>query len=92
MTDPEKVKHVAKWPTPTGIKDLQKFLGLASYYRKFIKNVAQIAAPLHHFTKQSKKYCWTPEFEEAVNAINPLGAKIIDANYTHSAKLNFNKS
>ena len=67
-TDPEKVR-VAEWPTPTGMKDLQKFLGLASYYRKFIKNFAQIAAPLHHLTEQNKKYCWTAECENALNTL-----------------------
>ena len=68
-TDPEKTKRVSEWPTPTGAKDLQKFLGLASYYRKFIKNFAQIAAPLNRLTEQNRKYCWTPEFEDAFNAV-----------------------
>ncbi len=49
-TDPEKTNRVAEWPTPAGAKDLQKFLGLASYYRKFIRNFAHIAAPLHRLT------------------------------------------
>jgi len=42
----EKVKEVTKWPIPQGIKDIQKFLELANYYRRFIKDFAKIAKPL----------------------------------------------
>ena len=43
----EKVGGVLNWPTPKNIKEVQKFLGLANYYRRFIKNFAKIVAPLH---------------------------------------------
>ena len=43
----EKVKEVLSWPAPRNIKEVQKFLGLANYYRKFIKDFAKIAVLLH---------------------------------------------
>ena len=47
-TDPEKVKAVEEWPTPVTVKQLQAFLGLAGYYRRYIERFAQIAAPLYN--------------------------------------------
>jgi hypothetical protein len=41
------------------------FLGLASYYRRFVSNFATIAAPLHALTKKNVVFQWTPECEEA---------------------------
>ena len=46
-TDPAKTEKVAAWPCPTSVTEVQQFLGLASYYRRFIRNFAEIAKPLH---------------------------------------------
>ena len=46
-TDPEKVRAASEWPRPCTTKELRSFLGFTSYYRKFMKGFAQIAAPLH---------------------------------------------
>jgi len=43
----EKVERVLNWPVPRNVKEVQKFLGLVNYYRRFIKDFAKIAAPLH---------------------------------------------
>lgn len=61
--DPDKVEKVKNWPTPTTIKEAQMFMGLTSYYRKFIKNHSKIANPIHKFiTKQEK---WDKSQDEA---------------------------
>ena len=43
----EKVRGMLEWPTPRYVKNVQKFLGLANYYRRFIKNFVEIARPMH---------------------------------------------
>ena len=50
-----KVKAVLDWPVPKSVKDIQKFLGLANYYRRFIEEFAKIARPLHELTRKEQK-------------------------------------
>ncbi|XP_063350112.1 thy-1 membrane glycoprotein [Pelmatolapia mariae] len=45
--DPDKIKCIQEWPIPTTVKQLQSFLGLAGYYRRFVKDFARIAQPLN---------------------------------------------
>jgi len=52
----EKVKDVLDWPTPKCVKNIQKFLGLANYYRRFIKGFASIARSLHDIVKKDQKW------------------------------------
>jgi len=61
----EKVKGVLEWPTPKCVKDVQKFLGLANYYHRFIKGFALIARPLYDMVKKDKKWEWTEKQERA---------------------------
>ena len=51
----KKVKAVVDWPTPKCVKDVQKFLGLVNFYRRFIEGFASIARPLHDMVKKDKK-------------------------------------
>jgi len=51
----EKMKDVLDWPTPKYIKDVQKFLELANYYCRFIKDFASIARPLYDMVKKNQK-------------------------------------
>ena len=61
----EKVKGVLEWLTPECVKDVQKFLGLANYYRRFIEGFALIARPLYDMMKKDKKWEWTEKQERA---------------------------
>ena len=63
--DPEKVRAVTEWPTPTSRKRLQQFLGFANFYRRFIKNYSKIVAPLNKLTSTLVPFCWNPEAEQA---------------------------
>ena len=51
----EKVEEVLNWPVPRNIKEVQKFLGLANYYRRFIKDFARIVVPLHVLVRKEQK-------------------------------------
>ncbi|CAI5669498.1 unnamed protein product [Oreochromis niloticus] len=57
-TDPAKVAAVRDWPTPSNVKELRSFLGLASYYRRFIKGFATTASPLHRLTDKGQPFGW----------------------------------
>jgi len=61
----EKVKGVLDWLTPKCVKDVQKFLGLANYYRQFIEGFASIARPLHDMIRKDQKWDWTEKQEKA---------------------------
>ena len=56
-----KVQAVADWPVPTSVKDVRSFLGLASFYRKFIQFFSEIAAPLTDLTKKGRAEVWSPD-------------------------------
>lgn len=64
-TDPEKVSAVADWPVPKCVKEVRSFIGLASYYRKFIQGFAEIASPLHELTSKSREFLWTDKCQRA---------------------------
>ena len=61
----KKVQGVMEWPVPKSMKDVQKFLGLANYYRWFVKDFAKIAKPLHETTKKDKKWNWEERQQKA---------------------------
>lgn len=61
---PGNTIKVKQFPTPTNTKEVKSFLGLASYYRKFIKNFASIAHPLTSLTKNDATFVWNKEQEE----------------------------
>ena len=61
-TDPSKTEKVTNWPTPFFKKEVQQFIGLlAGYYRRFIKDFATIAKPLHKLAERSAAFNWTRE-------------------------------
>ena len=64
-TDPEKVRKVAEWPIPQNVSEVRQFVGLASYYRRFVEDFATIAKPLHELTKKYARFHWTAECQEA---------------------------
>uniref|UniRef100_A0A8C6KJR4 Gypsy retrotransposon integrase-like protein 1 n=1 Tax=Nothobranchius furzeri TaxID=105023 RepID=A0A8C6KJR4_NOTFU len=73
-TDPDKIKAVLNWPTPENRKQLQRFLGFANFYRRFIKNYSQTASPLTALTSTKSKFEWTLEASHAFTALKNLFA------------------
>ncbi len=68
-TEPSKVEAVTTWPTPKNKRDLRAFLGLCSYYRKFIKSFADIAGPLYKLTKKQTVFAWTEQCNDAFDEL-----------------------
>ena len=64
-TDPEKTEAVHSWPLPTTASELKSFLGLCSYYRRFVPSFAQKAAPLYEMANSEGPLKWTTEAEDA---------------------------
>jgi len=57
----EKVNGVLSWPEPKNVKDVRKFLGLTNYYRRFIKDFAQVARPINMLMRKDVKWQWGVE-------------------------------
>ena len=62
-TDPDKIKAVSEWPVPVSVTEVRSFLGLASYYRRFIQGFASLAAPLHKLTQKDCRFVWSDDCE-----------------------------
>jgi hypothetical protein len=66
--DPDKVRDIFNWMPPTNVLEIQSFLGLASYYQRFIKDFSKIAKPMMKLLEKIKAFQWTVEcqasFEE----------------------------
>lgn len=66
---PDKLKAVDDWPRPVNIHDVHSFLGLCSYYQRYVKNFADIATPLHELTAgnvtKHQSVLWLPVHEAA---------------------------
>jgi hypothetical protein len=71
--NPEATSKILNWTRPVdgenGVKAIRSFLGLASWYRKFIKDFSHIAKPLYNLTKKDFKWEWTKECGEAFQAL-----------------------
>jgi len=68
----EKVDRVLSWPKPKNVKDIRKFLGLANYYRRFIKNFAQVARPMNALMKKDVKWQWGQEQQKAFDKLKKI--------------------
>lgn len=59
--DPEKVQAVLDWPVPENTQQVRSFIGLASYYRRFIANFTELASPLLQLTQKNVTFVWSVE-------------------------------
>ncbi|KAL2225718.1 UNVERIFIED_CONTAM: Transposon Tf2-12 polyprotein, partial [Sesamum indicum] len=63
--DPKKVQAIEEWRPPSDVHDLRSFLGLANYYRRFVKDYSAIAWPLTDLLKKTETWNWTPQCQVA---------------------------
>ena len=57
--DPQKIEAIVNWKPPTNDSEVRSFLGLAGYYRKFVKRFSKIATPLTNLLKRDHKFEWS---------------------------------
>jgi len=87
--DPEKVEAIINWPSPTNIFEVRNFHGLASFYRKLIKNVSGICAPFIDTIKKDREpFYWTTEAERSFQLLKKITEKPV-LNYRGNYKLAF---
>ena len=68
-TDPEKISKVLNWPTPVNKQEIQQFMGLFNYYRRFIKNCSEVSKPLSQLTERNCLFKWTVQCQESFEAL-----------------------
>ena len=74
--DPSKIEAVKDWPRPKNPTDVRSFVGLASYYRRFVEGFSKIAAPLTELTRKAQKFIWSDKCEDS---FQELKRRIISA-------------
>ncbi|KAA3449090.1 gag-pol polyprotein [Gossypium australe] len=67
--DSSKIDAIREWPTPTTVTQIRSFLGLAGFYRRFVRDFSSIAAPLHELTKKGVPFAWSDSQEVAFNTL-----------------------
>ncbi|WVZ71366.1 hypothetical protein U9M48_019958 [Paspalum notatum var. saurae] len=70
--DPSKVEVVLNWKQPETVTGIRSFLGLAGYYRRFVKDFSKIAKPMTSLTKKNAKFIWSPKCEEGFQELKKL--------------------
>ena len=71
-TNPQKIECVKNWPVPNNITELRSFLGLCSYYRRFIADYSHIAKPLTRLTEKDQKFNWTSDCSDAFDRLKHM--------------------
>ena len=63
--DPAKIEAIENWPQPKTVTQVRSFLGLAGFYRRFVKDFGSIAAPLNELTKKDVPFVWGDAQQQA---------------------------
>ena len=93
MAESDMVKVMRQMLPPTGVRQVRNFIGMCSYYRRFIPNFSDIAKPLIRLTKKSAKFEWTKECQTAFDLLKeslttvPVLATQILASHTFSIQI-----
>ena len=72
MVDPYKIEALKSWVRPTNVSEIRRFVGLASYYRRFVKGFSSIASQLTNLTKKNVPFVWSDECEESFQSLKTL--------------------
>ena len=69
LVDPEKIKVVMSWERPKSAFEIRSFLGLARYYRRFIEDFSQLAAPMMRLASKEVRFEWSDLCEKAFQTL-----------------------
>ena len=67
--DPDKIEIVKAYPIPCNQRHVKSYLGLVAYFRKFIRSISQITAPLRELLKDGVRFKWTPECQKSFDTL-----------------------
>ena len=73
--DPKKIQSIMEAPIPNSVSALKSFLGLCTYYNRFVPNFSSILCPLYNLTQKNVKFQWSDVHENSFNAIKDALAK-----------------
>jgi transposase InsO family protein len=71
-TSPTNTESIRSFPKPSCVKEVQRFLGMCNYYRKFIKNYSLISAPLFNLLKKDVPFLWTEQIDNAFQNLKQI--------------------
>ena len=69
LADPAKILAIKEWVAPTSVTEVRSFLGLAGYYRSFVKDFSRITKPMMSLLKKDQRFQWTEECEKAFQTL-----------------------
>ncbi|KAH9296601.1 hypothetical protein KI387_040189, partial [Taxus chinensis] len=69
VVDPSKIVAITEWPAPKNVHEVRSFMGLAGYYRKFVKDFSKVTAPITSLQKKDKKFVWNEKCESAFKTL-----------------------
>ena len=70
--DPKKIKTIMEWVAPKSVEEVRSFMGMAGYYRRFIRNFSHIAYRITSLQRKGKKFEWTDECEASFKQLKQL--------------------
>lgn len=70
--DPEKIKAIKEWPKSKNATEIRTFLGLARYYRRFVKGFASMAQSITRLTGKDVKFTWTEECKQSFSGLKKM--------------------
>ena len=70
--NPEKIRAILDAPSPTNVKQVQAFLGLCTFYSRFVPNFSDVMSPLYHLLKKCVKFHWGPDQQKCFQLIKQL--------------------
>ena len=72
VVDPKKIKSIIEWPVPKDVADIQSFMGIIEYYRRFIEGFSKIVYPITSLQKKETKFNWSQKCQDSFNKLKEL--------------------